>query len=105
MVPYLFAVSNKIQSGGEFVFGELPHGKKGIIDDYLDLFGLKSHEQVLNTIILLGMKKRLANKKPCPCGCGKRLGVCSFNYKINQFRKMAPRSWFSNHAKVIETMN
>ena len=42
LVPFLYAVSNKLQNGGSFVFNELPHGEQGIIDDYLDLFGLDS---------------------------------------------------------------
>jgi hypothetical protein len=101
LVPYLYAISHKIQNGGDFIFGELAHGEKGAIDDYIDLFGLKNREQVVNAINLLGIKKRLANKKPCPCGCGKRLGACSFHFKLNNFRKMAPKSWFSAHAKNI----
>lgn len=98
LVPYLYAVSYKLRHGGDFVFGELAHGDQGIVDDYSVMLGLKERHQVTQAIQLLGMKKRLANKKPCPCGCGKRLGVCPFHHKLNEFRKMAPVSWFKAHA-------
>ena len=98
LVPYLYAVSYKLMHGGDFVFGELAHGDQGIVDDYFVMLGLKERPQVTQAIRLLGLKKRLANKKPCPCGCGKRLGACPFHHKLNEFRKMAPISWFRAHA-------
>jgi hypothetical protein len=82
---------------GIFPFGELDHGKQGVIADYLNLFGLSTEEQIEQALSLLGVKKRLANKKPCPCGCGKRLGTCRFHHRINDFRKVAARSWFKDH--------
>jgi len=98
LVPYLYAVSYKLMHGGDFVFGELAHGDQGIVDDYSVMLGLKERHQVTRAIQLLAMKKRLANKKPCPCGCGRRLGACRFHHKLNEFRKMAPVSWFKAHA-------
>lgn len=98
LVPYLYAVSHKLRNGGDFVFGELAHGDQGIVDDYSHMFGLKEHSQITQAIQLLGVKKRIANKKPCPCGCGRRLGACSFHKKLNEFRKMASVSWFKAHA-------
>lgn len=102
LVPYLYAVSLKLQFNAEFPFGELTHGGKGVIDDYLNLFGLNSQEQVLGTLELLGKKKRTANRSLCPCGCGRRLGVCKFNKKLSKYRHMANRLWFRDHAKEIE---
>lgn len=100
LVPYLYAVSHKLRTGGSFVFNELAHGEQGIIEDYLDLFGLKKHEQVIQTLALLGMKKRIANKSPCPCGCGLRLGKCKLHLTLNRYRNLASRSWFKVHAKA-----
>jgi len=88
IVPFLYAVSYKIENGGDLIFGELAHGNKGIIEDYIDLFDLKDQGQVVKALELLGVKKRIANKRPCPCGCGKKLGECSFHYKLNEFRKL-----------------
>lgn len=98
LVPYLYAVSYKLMHGGDFVFGELAHGYQGILDDCSLMLGLKESNQVALAIQLLGIKKRIANKKICPCGCGKRLGVCPLHHKLNEFRKMAPVSWFKAHA-------
>lgn len=94
LIPYLYAVSYKLKNGGNFIFGELKHGKSGLFDDGLDLFGLDSPNKVEKAISLLGLKKRYANKKICPCGCGKRLGICSFRFKLDNYRKLAPVSWF-----------
>lgn len=103
LVPYLYGVSYKLQIGEEFPFGELPHGEKGILDDYLILFGLKTTGQVKQALILLGMKERIANKQSCPCDCGQRLGKCSFRHKLNQYRKLATRSWFRDHQARMGT--
>ena len=97
LIPYLYAVSYKLRFGGEFIFSELAHGPLGEIQDYLDLFSLKTPEQVRRVLRVLGMKKRRANKEPCPCYCGKRLGRCRFNSTILQFRKLASRPWFRAH--------
>jgi len=99
LVPYLYAVSYKLINGGNLCFGELAHGKQGIMDDYKELFGLSTEEQVIEVLRLLGMKKKIANKKPCPCKCGKRLGRCSFRKKLNYFRTLAPSYWFVNDMK------
>ncbi len=101
LVPYLYAVSHKIMHGGKFIFSDLAHGAPGIIDDYQDLLGLTSRSQVAAAITLLGIKKRLANKRLCPCGCGMRLGTCPFRYKLDVFRKIAHRSWFIAHSKNL----
>ena len=100
LVPYLYSISHKLQYG-TFPFGELEHGKPGVISDYLDLFGLKSREQVIRALELLGMKKRLANKKLCPCGCGKRLGACRYHIKMVELRELASRPWFRQHLATL----
>ena len=88
----------------DFIFSELAHGMHGIIDDYKELFGLDTSEQIINTLALLGNKKRIANKKPCPCGCGKMLGKCSFHLRINHFRKITTRLWFIKHASEVRIL-
>ena len=97
LVPYLFAISRKLQSGGNLVFGELAHGTVGALADYAEMFGLKDSTQVFDVLTLLGMKKRLANKRACPCGCNLRLGKCGFNRRVAQIRRLASRSWFKKH--------
>lgn len=96
LVPYLYAISHKLQFG-ELPWGELDHGKPGIIQDYMELFGVTGQEGVISTLNILGKRKRVANKKPCPCGCGQRLGKCDFRWKIIPFRKNISRKWFQRH--------
>lgn len=101
LIPYLYAVSHKLKYGGEFIFGELDHGEQGIIQDYTDILGLANPQQVTKALILLSIKKKAANKLPCPCECGKRLGSCRFHRKMNEMRKVAPRSFFINHVNNL----
>lgn len=94
IVPYLYAISHKLIHGGPLPFGELAHGRPGELTDYVALFGLKSTYQAKKALFYLGLKKRIANKMPCPCNCGFRLGGCLFNQKLRGFRRLASRSWF-----------
>lgn len=94
LIPYLFAISHKLSHGGDLPFGELAHGSPGELMDYVKLFGLETLDQARTTLCYLGMKKRRANKLPCACGCGQRLGRCRFNAKLKKFRQLADRSWF-----------
>ena len=103
LVPYLFNVSIKLRHGGEFITGELAHGTAGILHDYMEMFDLSTPVQIVYALELLGTKKRIANKKMCPCGCGLRLGRCPVHHRLNVFRPAAPRSWFSKHARDVET--
>lgn len=93
IIPYLYSNSHK-QKYGYYPFSELEHGPLGEIKDYVDLLGLDTVEQAKYAIQLLGMKKRIANKKLCPCGCNIRTGKCKFNYVLRKFRYLAERSWF-----------
>jgi hypothetical protein len=104
LIPYLFAISYKLQHGGKLPFDELDHGVAGLLADYVDLFGLQHPKQALNALRVLGMKKRRANKLPCPCGCGFRLGKCSFNRTVARFRanRTIGRSFYRSHAHECE---
>jgi hypothetical protein len=94
LVPYLFGISQKLRTGRPLPFGELDHGSEGSLRDYQGLFGLDSPDKARMAIYLLGLKKRIANKHPCPCGCRCRLGRCPFNRKLSSFRQLASRCWF-----------
>lgn len=97
LVPYLYAIHLKLKQGGGLYMGELEHGSPGIITDYLELLSLKSKNEVLEALELMCVRKRVANKKICPCICGRRLGKCSLRFKINKFRNMTNRNWFTGH--------
>lgn len=96
IVPYLYWITTK-----KFAVGELAHGDVGIIADYMTLFGLSDPKQIIPTLKLLGMKKRAANKKPCPCGCGVRLGRCVKRFILNRYRGIASREWFRDPKKAF----
>jgi hypothetical protein len=86
LVPFLYAFSHGEATGEYFLFGELSHGTDGLRNDYASMLGLEDPQAVDSALRLLGMKKRDANKEECPCGCGRRLGVCSFNETVRDLR-------------------
>ena len=92
LVPYLYAISNKLKFNSDFLLGELDHGTLGELDDYVNLFRVNSHLQAVLALKYLGMKKRKANKYGCPCGCNRRLGSCPFNYWLKEFRLITKRT-------------
>jgi hypothetical protein len=94
LIPYLFGISQKLRTGQPMPFGELDHGSKDCLRDYQCLFGLDTPDKARIAIYFLGLKKRIANKHPCPCGCRLRLGKCQFNRKLSSFRQLASRGWF-----------
>jgi hypothetical protein len=52
---------------------------------------------LINDVLnMISLNRRVANKKPYPCKCGNRLGKCFFRLKINNYRKLAPRSWYKS---------
>src|SRR5690606_10500797 len=71
IVPYLYATSRKAREG-RFVFGELKHGLRGVVDDYLDLFELNERDALLAALKALASKRKSADAHTCPCRCGKR---------------------------------
>lgn len=99
LVPYLYAMSHRLRTGS-FPFGELPHYAEGMLADYVALFRLKYPEQARCALKLLGLKKRRANKLPCPCECGRRTGRCKFNGHLREFRSLASRRWFREQYTV-----
>lgn len=101
LIPFLFAVSQSLSRKRSFPFGELSHGTPGALADYRDLFGLKTAEQAKLAIRALTLRKRIANKRPCPCGCGARLGRCGLRSKLNHLRTAASRAWFAKELRDI----
>ncbi len=103
LVPYLYNYSYK-QQHGILPFGGLPHGQKGIITDYMRLLRVETEEACLKMLDLLGKKKRIANKYPCPCGSGDRVGRCHHRI-LNTIREIQSRSWFrGEYRNLNETM-
>jgi len=96
LTPFLYSVSHKILFGS-FPYGDLSHGEEGLIEDYQEIFRVQDKASVLLALRALSMRKRVANKLPCPCNCGSRLGKCDYRFLINQWRKLDRRRWFKRH--------
>lgn len=92
VVPFLYAHSF-LERHGVLPFGELAHGSTGALKDYRDLFNVETTEASLEMLFLLTLPKRVANKKPCPCGSGRRVGSCHHGL-LNGLRRLQSRSWF-----------
>lgn len=92
VIPFLYAFSHK-EKYGNLPFGEMAHGRPGKIQGYQRLLRADTEEACLKMLFLLGQKKRIANKRICPCGSGRRVGQCHHR-ELNSLRKVRSRSWF-----------
>ena len=95
---FLYAVTHRIEYDN-FPYGELAHGEQGLVDDYGEIFGVDGKLAVMRALQALGKRKREANKLPCPCACGLRLGRCDYRFALNGFRNIERRRWFRGHLK------
>ena len=94
VVPYLYGYS-LVEGGSAPPFGELAHGFRGWRDDLADLLGTNDENALLGFLRALTLRKRIANKAPCPCGTGLRVGRCH-SHKLNPLRKKLGRRYFSS---------
>jgi len=99
LIPYLYGYSF-LERHDHLPWGDLAHGYAGLIDEYKALLHVDDIEACLEMILLLGTKKRIANKRPCPCGSGLRVGRCHHR-ALNSLRKVASRSWFRGEHKRL----
>ena len=93
---FLYAITHRIEFGN-FPYGGLAHGEQGLIDDDGEMFGFSGKLSVLRALRALGKRKREANKLPCPCGCGRRLGRCNYRFVLNELHNIERRRWFRQH--------
>lgn len=101
VVPYLYQRSY-FERHQVFPFGELDHGQKGVLQDFMDRFDLRDESAAVKMVFLTSLRRRVANKKSCPCGSGERLGRCQHRWKVNGLRLTLGRSWFRNQVRRIE---
>jgi hypothetical protein len=99
VVPYLYGYSY-FEKHGTLPFGELRHGAAGIRQDFASLLGIDDEDIVDGLVRLAAMRKRHANKQPCPCGSRRRLGRCHHR-AVNRLRGGLGRQWFRSwHAML-----
>lgn len=92
VIPYLYGYSY-FERHGVLPSGELKHGEAGIREDFASLFGTDREDTVREFVRLTSMRKRQANKQPCPCGSQLRLGRCHHR-RVNILRHRLGRHWF-----------
>lgn len=93
VIPYLYGFSFYTRAG-VMPFGELAHGDAGLLDHFADLFGVGTRRAAQELVRLAGMKRREANKRPCPCGSGWRLGRCHHR-RVNRMRDRLGQKWLA----------
>ena len=92
VVPYLFSYSY-FEKHNEMPYGELKHGNSGALDDYMKIYGVDLPEVAEELVFLTSLIRSKANRHPCPCGSGLRVGKCH-NQILNELRKKVGRLWF-----------
>jgi hypothetical protein len=100
VIPYLYGYS-WFEKDGSYPYGELRHGDEGVLQHLASVFQSKTLQGAHEFIRLAGMMKRSANKRPCPCQSGKRLGRCH-NRTVNGFRKRFGRRWCRDEYARLE---
>ena len=59
---------------GIFPIGDRPHGAKGIVQSYMDIFNVEDEPAL--KIMLFMAYNRYRGHQPCPCGSGERIRKC-----------------------------
>lgn len=91
--PYLYAVTLKLDTGRDFVFGELRHGTLGQLQDLADDLQL-TEAQVIAALDLLLLPRADADAHLCACACGRVLGACELRERLDEIRDLASEaSW------------
>ncbi len=99
LVPYLYAHSYLMRHG-KLPWDDLPHGDVGILLDYLKMFRARYADEVVAFLALLSGRRRVANKRPCPCSSGRRLGACHAR-TISRYRRVWSRAKFRSECEKM----
>lgn len=99
VIPYLYRYAHLEKFGTE-PWPDLPHEEAGLLKDYTKLFAAPSPEHTISFLDRLGERKRVANKRPCPCGSGRRVGRCH-HLQFEKLRWVRPRGWYRAEARAL----
>lgn len=102
LLPYLFSYSY-YEKHGEMPYGEEEHGNQGIRDQLGRFFNAPAVDGIEEFLRLTSLRKRSANKRPCPCRSGRRLGRCH-NRQVNHRRRQLGRQWFRKEHSLIDAL-
>ena len=101
LVPYCYAHAFHARHD-RMPFGELAHGVAGLADDVRRLFRLASSTCAEEFLRLAGLKRRHANKRPCPCLSGRRLGRCH-GVAVHDARRRLGRAVCRSQCDLLDT--
>jgi hypothetical protein len=104
LIPYLAGTRWREDGLGSYINGELPHYGAGVIEDYQEILGVRGAQAIQRGLILASLRRRVANKRSCPCGCDERLGRCELRFRLNALRYQVPRSALAGIAKDLSQM-
>lgn len=100
LIPYLYGYSHYARTG-VMPFGELHHGELGSLQELAGLLQVELADAI-PYCVLASMPRRRANKQPCPCRTGRRLGRCH-NRKVNALRERVGRVFLKREMFGIAT--
>lgn len=92
LIPYLFGHACW-QRTGTLPWADLVHGPGGLIQDYREMFEVKDADAVVAILTALATRTRVANRLPCHCESGRRLGACH-GPALHPFRRQCSRKQF-----------
>lgn len=105
VIAYLYRYAH-IEKFKKAPWSDIKHSVEDLIGDYVRLLEASTPRMCLGYLELLGMKRRIANKKPCPCGSGVRVARCRQHHRrlsvLRQRLKVIPRSRFCGEHFVLK---
>lgn len=100
VIPYLYNRSC-LEQFDTLPVGELAHNGPGLLADYEEMFRIDGVDACIGILEALSTKKRIANKRPCPCGSRLRLGRCH-NTVVNPLRRLGSRSYYAGQQAMFQ---
>lgn len=94
VIPFLYAASWRRKGCAGWPFSELPHYGPGLLEDYERLLRVSGAVSTRLALSALCVRPRVANSLPCPCGCRRRIGKCSYRWHLASLRHLATRPIF-----------
>lgn len=90
VVPYFYR-HRHIQAFAKAPWGELDHHSPGLLQYYEGVLGTSDPRACIEFLRLGALRRRVANKQPCPCKSGLRLGRCHY-LRVNCLRAACGRA-------------
>jgi hypothetical protein len=91
LIPFLYAFSFQ-EKHGHMPFGELSHGRKGVVEYYREFFWTDSDLSVLELLKII-VEDNYRGHISCPCESGKRLRNCH-GPQIREIKEQQSREQF-----------